>query len=81
LAVGSRRYDGDPYRTLADYNAGPSAVRRWDAQLGAGAPATTFLAWIGYPETRRYVEKVLIDRHIYAWILRGAEGVHSSAPD
>ena len=81
LAVGSRRYDGDPYRTLADYNAGPSAVRRWDAQLGAGAPAATFLAWIGYPETRRYVEKVLIDRHIYAWILRGAEGVHSSAPE
>ncbi len=81
LANNSRRYDGDPYRTLAAYNAGPSAVKRWDAQLGAGAPPTTFLAWIGYPETRRYVEKVLIDRLIYAWILRGAEGEQPAASE
>jgi len=81
LDTGRRRYDGDPYRTLADYNAGPGAVRRWDTQLGADAPPEVFLAWIGYPETRRYVEKVLIDRVIYAWILGGAEGVQRSASD
>ncbi len=72
LAQGIRRNDGDPYRTLADYNAGPTAVKRWDAQLGAETPAATFLSWIGYPETRRYVEKVLIDREVYAWILEDA---------
>ena len=80
LESGIDRYDGDPYRTLAAYNAGPGAVARWDGQLGAGAPTATFLAWIGYPETRRYVEKVLIDRRIYAWILDGAEGLVRSAP-
>ena len=69
LLEAARRYDGDPYRSLAAYNAGPGAVGRWDAQLGPGAPESTFLAWIGYPETRRYVEKVLIDRAVYAWIL------------
>ncbi|MBU0743390.1 transglycosylase SLT domain-containing protein [bacterium] len=80
LGASIRRYDGDPYRMMAAYNAGPSAVKRWDVQLGEGAPPAVFLAWIGYPETRRYVEKVLIDRQIYAWILRGAEGMQQSAP-
>jgi soluble lytic murein transglycosylase-like protein len=60
-----RRYDGDPYRLLAAYNAGPGAVERWDRQLGEGADRRLFLAWIGYTETRGYVEKVLIDRAIY----------------
>lgn len=69
LATAARRYDSDPYRCLADYNAGPGAVKRWDAQLGGRAPGEVFLSWIGYPETRRYVEKVLIDRAVYAWIL------------
>ncbi len=76
LKAGSRllrenlqRYDGDPYRTVAAYNAGGGAVDRWDRQLGGRADKDIFLAWIGYPETRRYTEKVLIAREIYDWIL------------
>jgi hypothetical protein len=76
LAVGARlladsrtQFKGDPYRALAAYNAGARAVRRWDRQLGGQADRASFLVWIGYPETRRYVEKVLIDRELYAWIL------------
>jgi len=80
LSEGIRRHDTDPYRALADYNAGPTAVNRWDAQLGGTAPPATFLGWIGYPETRRYVEKVLIDRAVYAWILDGAAGMVESSP-
>lgn len=70
LADALERFDGDPYRACAAYNAGAGAVMRWDRQLGGEPDATTFLAWIGYPETRRYVEKVLIDRRIYAEVLK-----------
>lgn len=69
VAENRRRYGGDPYRLLAAYNAGPEAVARWDAQLGGTAARRLFLAWIGYTETRDYVEKVLIDRDLYDWIL------------
>lgn len=64
-----RRYHGDPYRVLAAYNAGPRAADRWDDQLGGSAERSLYLAWIGYTETRSYVEKVLKDRNIYAAIL------------
>ncbi len=81
LAAGARlllesadRYRADPYRSLAAYNAGSGAVERWDRQLGNPSDGNrhardVFLAWIGYPETRRYTEKVLIAREIYDWIL------------
>lgn len=65
LREGSRRYDGDAYRALAGYNAGYEATDRWDRQLGGRAARDIYLAWIGYPETRHYVEKVLVDREIY----------------
>jgi soluble lytic murein transglycosylase len=71
LEENRRRYDGDPYLTLAAYNAGPGAADRWLRQLGGEATPEIYLAWIGYTETRRYVEKVLIDREIYDWILTG----------
>jgi len=69
-----RRYAGDAYRTAAAYNAGPTAVDRWQRQLGGVEDDDLFLAWIGYPETRGYVEKVLVDREIYAWILASQRG-------
>jgi len=43
---------------------------RWERQLGGSPDRDIYLAWIGYPETRHYVEKVLIDREIYDWIIR-----------
>ncbi|MCB1182956.1 hypothetical protein KDM41_05945, partial [bacterium] len=74
-----RRYAGDAYRVLAAYNAGPEAADRWDRQLGGDAPADIYLAWIGYPETRRYVEKVLIDREIYSAIIGANYGLDPQA--
>jgi len=65
LTENRRRYGGDPYRILAAYNAGPGAAGRWNKQLHGNAARDIYLAWIGYPETRAYVEKVLIDREIY----------------
>ncbi len=70
LVENQRRFGGDPYRTVAAYNAGPSAALRWQKQLGQKTvPPAIYLAWIGYPETRWYVEKVLRDRKIYEGIL------------
>jgi len=41
---------------LAEYNAGASSVRRWERQAGGTGD---FRRMIGYPGTRRYVERVL----------------------
>ncbi|MCK9997477.1 MAG: lytic transglycosylase domain-containing protein, partial [Candidatus Krumholzibacteria bacterium] len=70
LRENSRRYKGNPYLAVAAYNAGPRAASRWEKQLGGSPQRDIYLAWIGYPETRHYVEKVLIDREIYDWIIR-----------
>jgi hypothetical protein len=70
LRENSRRYQGNPYQAVAAYNAGPGAASRWEKQLGGSPDRDIYLAWIGYPETRHYVEKVLIDREIYDWIIR-----------
>jgi soluble lytic murein transglycosylase len=69
LAENLDRYAGDPYRSVAAYNAGAKAVDRWLRQLGGQLPNDLFLTWIGYSETRHYTEKVLIEREIYDWIL------------
>ena len=74
LTENRRRFDGDPYLAVAAYNAGPGAAERWRRQLGGSPTPDIYLAWIGYPETRNYVEKVLIDREIYDWILAGRPG-------
>jgi soluble lytic murein transglycosylase len=63
------RFEGDPYRAVAAYNAGAGAVQRWERQLGGEAPNEIYWAWIGYPETRGYTLRVLRDRHIYRQLL------------
>ncbi|MEZ4388727.1 MAG: lytic transglycosylase domain-containing protein [Candidatus Krumholzibacteriia bacterium] len=65
----SRRFGGDPYRTVAAYNAGSGAVTRWQKQLRGVADRDLFWAWIGYPETRGYTLRVLRDREVYRWLL------------
>ncbi len=76
LKENRRRYKGNPYKTLAAYNAGPGAAARWQKQLGDTTRQDIYLAWIGYPETRNYVEKVLIDRMVYHWIIRESRLTH-----
>ncbi len=71
LADAVRRHRGDPYRSVAAYNAGSTAVERWDRQLGA-ADGLYYRAWISYPETRGYTLRVLRDREVYRALIRGA---------
>jgi len=81
LLHSAQMYQNDPYRTLAAYNGGPEAVARWIRQLGGCTDRAMFRAWIGYTETRAYVEKVLIDREIYDWILSDSAGETVPKPD
>lgn len=69
LASETKRFDGDPYRSVAAYNAGRGAVSRWDKQLAVPVDPDIFLAWIGYPETRGYTRRVLRDRVVYRSLL------------
>lgn len=58
LAEMLRRYEGNVFRVLASYNAGPAAVDRWLAR----DPGREDAAWvedIPFTETRNYVRKVL----------------------
>ncbi|MCP4292503.1 MAG: transglycosylase SLT domain-containing protein [bacterium] len=76
LKENRQRYEGNPYKVLAGYNAGPGACNRWQKQLGESTRRDVFLAWIGYPETRHYVEKVLVDQMIYQWIINDSRKAH-----
>jgi len=57
-------FQGNIIYSLAAYNAGPQAVRRWMAQNGH-RPADEFVELIGYRETRRYVKRVVGSYRIY----------------
>jgi soluble lytic murein transglycosylase len=52
------RWENDPFRSIASYNAGPSAVASWP-QPTNGEDAALWVERIPYPETRFYTKKVL----------------------
>lgn len=52
------RFDGNPYRTAAAYNAGPNQSALW-SRLASGPGDDYFYAAINFDETRHYVRKVL----------------------
>lgn len=62
-------WDDKPYRAIAAYNAGPSAVREWIEARGK-LPADLWIETIPYAETRDYVARVLAFSVIYDWRLK-----------
>ncbi|HXE80865.1 MAG TPA: transglycosylase SLT domain-containing protein [Vicinamibacterales bacterium] len=55
-----KQFDGDLVLTLASYNAGPSAVKRWiEERRGMNLERDEFIDDIPYPETQGYVKKIL----------------------
>lgn len=52
-------FGGDLVLTIAAYNAGPYAVRRWLNDAHPIQDPETFVEDIPYPETQRYVKRVL----------------------
>ena len=53
-----QHWQGDAFRSIASYNAGPGAVGSWSMQALDDAPAL-WVERIPYPETRYYTKKVL----------------------
>ena len=57
-------FQGNIIYSVAAYNAGPQAVKRWIAQNGQREP-DEFVELIGYRETRGYVKRVVGSYRIY----------------
>lgn len=57
-----RRYDNNRILATAAYNAGPGQVDRW---LDSSMPLDVWIEVIPFPETRNYVQNVLMFSNIY----------------
>jgi soluble lytic murein transglycosylase len=64
LAELAELYGGDRVRMLAAYNAGASAVAKWDTRFG-GLAQDEYVESITYRETRNYVKKILSNYRRY----------------
>lgn len=64
------KYSGQPYITIAAYNAGPTPAARWLDQRPSHDP-DFWIETISYKETRDYVARVLAFSVIYDWRLNG----------
>jgi peptidoglycan lytic transglycosylase len=64
-----KRFNGSYILSIAAYNAGPSAVKRWIKMIGgpgtAKFDAIDWIEMIPYPETRNYVQRVLENLQVY----------------
>jgi hypothetical protein len=63
-------WDGDLFRTLASYNAGPGRVHQWLNWTNYREPAE-FVESIPFTETREYVQAVLRNADIYRQLYGG----------
>jgi soluble lytic murein transglycosylase len=63
-------WDGDKFRTLAAYNAGPGRVHQWLSGSNYREPAE-FVESIPFSETREYVQAVLRNADIYRELYAG----------
>jgi soluble lytic murein transglycosylase len=66
LADRVRMYNGDVFRAVAAYNAGPEAVATW---APGGDDADLFVEAIDYGETRSYVKLIYEYQSIYRGVL------------
>ena len=67
LAYLKERFAGNQLKVIAAYNAGVNRVTNW-LNKGIWSGQIRDLAQIPFPETRRYVERVLFNYQLYQYI-------------
>ncbi len=72
-------WDGDWYRTLAAYNAGPGRVHQWLKWADYHDPVE-FIESIPFTETREYVQAVLRNADMYRELYSGKHDRELEAP-
>lgn len=63
------KVEGDMFRLLAAYNAGPGNLGRWTRNVDYRDDPLLFIESIPSPETREYIEKVLANVWVYRFRL------------
>lgn len=63
------RVEGDMFRLLAAYNAGPGTLGKWTRRVDFRDDPLLFIESIPSPETREYIEKVLANVWVYRFRL------------
>ena len=76
------KFDGSYILTFVGYNAGPGRSRDWIEDYGdprhRNVDAVDWVESIPFTETRKYVQKVLQNIHVYRSILRSGKAVGMS---
>ena len=71
------QYQGNLILTIASYNAGPNAVKKWIPSIGR-VEATEWIETVPYGETRKYLKRILYAHVIFDWRL-GRKGTSISS--
>lgn len=69
LSYLDKTFQGDMIKVLAAYNAGERKVKEW-LKKGVWTGQLKDVDKIPYTETREYIDKVLLDYHIYKRIYK-----------
>jgi soluble lytic murein transglycosylase len=70
-----KKSGGDAPLTIAGYNAGETAVRRWLKAAAPTAAMDEFVETIPYDETRGYTKRVLSSYFTYRWLYEPGDPV------
>lgn len=68
------RFEGNIYRAIAAYNAGPKATNKWWPEEG-DVDQEVIIENISYRETRNYVKRILRDQYQYRRLYAKSKGM------
>jgi soluble lytic murein transglycosylase len=60
-----QRFGNNKTHILISYNAGPHVLQRWLKRFSSVKDPDEFIEYIPYPETQKYVKRVMRNQSIY----------------